>query len=425
MWADATPWLYLDWGEGAFDWGWMYSGIYFCPGFAEGGSSGASGSSGGGPGGIDARIIQKLWQAYRFAEFLLNHNQDCDILLGQGSTASGATVTAAQVLTDLMNDSTYGSIAPGPITIPGLPQNSVVNAATTSLTIAFPSGATQNGADITINDLAGDYVTGTGGILAQTETLLHELGHAMNFIFGSGTSGIALDGSSVPNGFVISQGDTQLVDAACIKGFVPPAPVLLPRPDTAMRYESIRLLAAAALACMGPVQARSGSGAPGPPVVTVCDLMRTPLEYDGRLIQVRGRLSGTDEGEWLFGDGCPGALVTDGHVWPTAIWLTAPDHRGVLHAPDFKLDEDSGRRFNRSYKRLRRRLPEQCIVSTLTGLFETRRDWSQFKRAYPSGTWAFTGFGHLGEAPGQLVIKSEDEVAVVPNCSAGRKPRGH
>jgi hypothetical protein len=155
----------------------------------------------------------------------------------------------------------------------------------------------------------------------------------------------------------------------------------------------------------------------------VCDVLRGPLEYDGRLINIRGVLRGTDEGEWLVGEGCSGTLVTDGYVWPTGIWLTAPGYRGVLHLIDFKLDEDSGRRFSRRYKHLNKRVPENCIISTLTGLFETRRDWSKFKAVYPNGAWKLLGFGHLGEAPGQLVIKSEDDVAVDPNCSAKGKPR--
>lgn len=174
---------------------------------------------------MDNKIKQRLWAAY-----LLNKNPDCANLLGQDATAGGAVVTAAKVLTDLMNGATYGSIAPGPITIPGLPRNTVVNAKTTAVPIGSPGGTTQNGADITINDLTGDYVTGTSGFLAQTETLLHELGHAMNDIFGTGTSGIAPDGWSVPNGRQVGVTNTHLVDAACIKGFVPPPPVLLPGP---------------------------------------------------------------------------------------------------------------------------------------------------------------------------------------------------
>ena len=137
----------------------------------------------------------------------------------------------------------------------------------------------------------------------------------------------------------ISQTNTQLVDAACIKGFVPPPPVLLP--DTTMRHESMRRLAAAALTCTGPAwsQAQSRSGTPVPPVVPVCDVLRAPLEYDRRLARIGGRLGGTEEGRWPVGEGVAYRYS-----------LTVPGYRGVLHPPDCKLDEDSARRFNRTYK---------------------------------------------------------------------------
>lgn len=142
--------------------------------------------------------------------------------------ARPARLNAAQVLTAMMNGSTYGSIAPGPIRLKNLPANTVVNATTAPLSIVTAGGATQAAAEVTINDLAGDYVNGSSDSSAQLVTMLHELGHAMNDIFGPNTSGIAPDGASVPNGWQISMGNTQLVDTACIKGFAPPPPTLQP-----------------------------------------------------------------------------------------------------------------------------------------------------------------------------------------------------
>ena len=51
--ADADWWPFPDWDEGAFDWGWMYSGIYFCPGFVPG-FGGLGG--GGGAGGVNSQF---------------------------------------------------------------------------------------------------------------------------------------------------------------------------------------------------------------------------------------------------------------------------------------------------------------------------------------------------------------------------------
>lgn len=168
-------------------------------------------------------------------------------------------------------------------------------------------------------------------------------------------------------------------------------------------------------------QAPPVEGSAGPPIVTVCDVLSAPLEFDGRLVRIRGRMSATDEGVWLFGDGCRSTPVTDGHIWPTAIALATPGERGVLHHVDFKFDEESQHKFDRDYRRLLKRTSENCIVSTITGLFETRRDWSRFKVVYPSGASMFVGFGHLGDSPGQLITKSEDSAEVDPNCHTKRK----
>jgi len=56
---------------------------------------------------------------------------------------------------------------------------------------------------------------------------------------------------------------------------------------------------------------------------------------------------------------------------------------------------------------------------TYTGMFETRGDWASAQMRYADGTSRYAGFGHLGEAPGQLLLKSEDDVIVTPGCAGG------
>jgi hypothetical protein len=157
-----------------------------------------------------------------------------------------------------------------------------------------------------------------------------------------------------------------------------------------------------------------------PPRVTVCEILAAPLRYDGHLVSVSGRFAGTDEGSWVYSDDCPGVLVTDEHVWRSEIALVNPNVQPPLrlHPVDFNFDHESERRAKAKYQNLRKHVPERCILVSITGLFETRRNWSDAKRNYPNGTWRFAGFGHLGEAPGQLLVKSQDEVVVVPGCSA-------
>jgi hypothetical protein len=159
--------------------------------------------------------------------------------------------------------------------------------------------------------------------------------------------------------------------------------------------------------------------------VTVCQILTDPLHYDGRLVKVSGRFTGTNEGSWIVGDGCLGVLVTEGHVWPSEIALTNPAAPPPqrLHAVDFQLDSESGRKAQKQYKRLQGAVSEECIRVSITGMFETRKDWSNAMMRYPDGTSKLAGFGHLGEAPGQLLVKSQDEVTRVPSCS-GKAPAG-
>jgi len=191
-----------------------------------------------------------------------------------------------------------------------------------------------------------------------------------------------------------------------------------------MKATFIALLAAAS-ACRLAASAGAGQadGEPKPQTLTVCQALSAPLKYDGQIVTIRGRSSGTDEGYWVSGDDCPGVITTDGFVWPSAISLAMPTLPLPLrlHSVDFTYDWDARHRLDTKYKRLRRRVPRACLVFTYTGLFETRTDWPTHKMVYANGTFNYAGFGHLGGAPAQLLLRSEDDVEAVPNCARGGK----
>ncbi len=154
----------------------------------------------------------------------------------------------------------------------------------------------------------------------------------------------------------------------------------------------------------------------GAPTVTVCDLLSQPLKYDGMLVRIHDRIEGTDEGNWFTSDKCPGVLVTNKYVWSSVIWFSTPSMTDPLrlHAIDFQFDPESRDRMVAKYRALKRRVPDRCVVWTYLGLFETRRDWSDPRAIKVDGDPR--GFGHLGEAPGQLIAKKAEDVAAVPNC---------
>ena len=152
-------------------------------------------------------------------------------------------------------------------------------------------------------------------------------------------------------------------------------------------------------------------------IVTVCDILSKPLQFKPKMVTIRSQVTGTDEGAWLISSDCPGALITDQHVWPSEIALVAANYRRSV---DFQFDEKSQRRADARYKELRVRAPDRCIAFTYTGLFETRTNWSESKAIYADGTFKFMGFGHLSEAPAQLIEKSVDDVSIIANCSTQR-----
>lgn len=156
-----------------------------------------------------------------------------------------------------------------------------------------------------------------------------------------------------------------------------------------------------------------------PPAITVCQVLLEPLQYDGKLISVKGRSVGTNEGEWLVEDNCPGAVVTGDYVWPSAIATLFPakGSRVQIHQVDFEFDQRSQRSYNKKYEKLKRRARKECIVSVFTGVFETHHDWSKVKKIYSDGTYKYFGFGHLSEAPGQLILKSKDDVETLSGCA--------
>ena len=57
---------------------------------------------------------------------------------------------------------------------------------------------------------------GLSGTTRNAVTMLHELGHALNFMFGEGTSQIKTDGPSVPGGMLLSKLNTLGVYANCV-----------------------------------------------------------------------------------------------------------------------------------------------------------------------------------------------------------------
>ncbi len=129
------------------------------------------------------QLLSELASAVWGAEELIAAKPKCAKLFG------GATL-AIDTLQDLYNTDSidFGALLPT--------NGNVTNAVTTpetKSTFGVPDSS-YNWATITINDTNGTFVNGTA--TDQVVTLLHELGHAENDIYGNGTSGIVDDSGS-------------------------------------------------------------------------------------------------------------------------------------------------------------------------------------------------------------------------------------
>lgn len=159
------------------------------------------------------------------------------------------------------------------------------------------------------------------------------------------------------------------------------------------------------------------------PLLTVCQVLSNPTSFDGKIIQVQGRVVTTDEGSAFIDDSCRSTFQAGGKLWPTAISWTMPSaycrsHScvpDILHPIHFSYDWNSDKRVKKKYKKLRNRVPERCIEFRYTGMFEV---WSKeaARRAYKNGWIERSGFGHLNSAGAQLILKSADSVSAAPHC---------
>ncbi len=149
------------------------------------------------------------------------------------------------------------------------------------------------------------------------------------------------------------------------------------------------------------------------PVLSVCEVLAQATRYNGRMVMVTGIDSGTDEGSWLRGEECP-EYQAGGRTWKAIVWVASP--QSADRRVDFAFDVDSLARSIAQFRRLRRNTLVRCIAVTYTGIFETRTDWDAFTINYPDGRVTHVGFGHLGAAPAQLIMKSVDSVARIPGC---------
>jgi len=183
-----------------------------------GGWGGGGGPFGGGPAGTFPEIVKRALQALS--------NPDCAAAVGHGYLPEGGDLSAADVLTDLASN----VVAPenansrdwppshfGTVTFDAMssPPGTVISAGTTGGGSADHMLGSIRVVSMTINTAAGNFVTGSLDV--QAATLLHELGHAMSFLFGSDFSAIKKDDPLTQAGRDQSKANQKTIEDKCIK----------------------------------------------------------------------------------------------------------------------------------------------------------------------------------------------------------------
>ena len=148
-------------------------------------------------------------------------------------------------------------------------------------------------------------------------------------------------------------------------------------------------------------------------VVSVCDVVMNRLKYDGQLINVRGVVLGTEEGMWIAAPGkCTPGLTTFGYSWPDIIWVAPPDSPGRLHDVDFQLDLRNLEQIDQQIRAMNVDPSKDRVWLTVSGLFETRVYEPTGVSTSGRGNQGASGFGHMNSAPGQLLVKGEEDPVV-------------
>jgi hypothetical protein len=187
------------------------------------------------------------------------------------------------------------------------------------------------------------------------------------------------------------------------------------------------VLAAVAFFPILAADAQTGKAVEPPiPTFTVCEILSQRVEYNGKMVRIRASVLGTDEGVWFVDYGCPGVVTSDGHVWPSSISMAVAslemNPNTHDHPVNFVSDYGSEKKLWPKLRRIGRKVPEECVIRTYTGLFETRETYP--KITYEKAPPAYIGFGQASAAPAQLFWKTADDVNVDPNChSTTKRPK--
>jgi hypothetical protein len=150
-------------------------------------------------------------------------------------------------------------------------------------------------------------------------------------------------------------------------------------------------------------------------VYSVCELLASPNEFDGKAVKVRGDVEGGFEGAWLESKDCPEQFYAEGYSLPKKISLayrSAFGREAVRNEKHIRQVEDRVKHSSKNAK--------SDLAVIRTGIFETRKVWMILTLA--SGEKQLWGFGHLNGFPAQLVVTDLDVIDKSVKGKGGSQP---
>jgi hypothetical protein len=146
-------------------------------------------------------------------------------------------------------------------------------------------------------------------------------------------------------------------------------------------------------------------------VVSVCQVLASLRDFDGKIIAIRGMLYFTGEAT-ILKDNCSTQVETNGYIWPSAISIVRSDELSVRRAVPFRSDKSAERKLLAALDHPPQESgPPQRVIVTVKGLLDAPT-LAAAKRG--NGRLAVRGTGSSFEYPAQLIYHTFAEIRRVP-----------
>lgn len=142
--------------------------------------------------------------------------------------------------------------------------------------------------------------------------------------------------------------------------------------------------------------------------VGVCNLLSDPAIWNGKLVEVRGQIIASND-YWIRGTECPDRIRAKGTVFIAGFVFADPQNKKLTaHNVDFHWDLSTLGQLDSALTTAEK--TKRHVWATIVGMFETRLPLTDL--IDEKAPYKFRGFGHMGSAPGQILIKYLKDISI-------------